>query len=195
MSESEYSAESMSYVDEMDQIDEYGEVGMALNEEQMSGQKRSRGEGSSSADPIIPESADSGAGFLTELDVTKIDWTAEAHNQVELLMAFTSKDKLKVEQANNNLFALVSVLAYNGVLSQEKVNKFDLGLLIDIEFRGVIDNLKTKKSGEWDTRLFKYFPKHEWPRHFLDFVEKKQSAKPSKRFLEKFEKSKVIGST
>ena len=36
MSDSEYSAETMSDVDDTDQFDEFGDVGMALNEEPLS---------------------------------------------------------------------------------------------------------------------------------------------------------------
>ena len=60
MSDSEFSAESISVVDD----DDFGEMELAINEEPLSGKKRSIGESSSCADPIvIPESADSGSGF------------------------------------------------------------------------------------------------------------------------------------
>jgi hypothetical protein len=59
MSDSKYSGEILSDVDEIEELHEYGEIGMALNEEPMHGNKRSRDESSSSSDLIVPVPANS----------------------------------------------------------------------------------------------------------------------------------------
>ena len=114
----------------------------------------------------------------------------EARSQADLVIGSVGRDKAKIEIANENLFSLVSLLAYNCVLAQPKVNKHDLGLLVEIEFNAVLENLHLKRSGDWDNRLFKYLPDKKWPPYFLESIQKKRESKPNRAFLSKFAKSK-----
>ena len=123
-------------------------------------------------------------GFKKSTSVDTINWKISDENVVESVLK-SQCIALDESFLNEMLWNVVCVVAVDDVSSKKTSGGTDLQLLYEAAVTDTIANLKKKESAKWNDRLFRFLPNGNWPESFVDFIEDKKLAEPSKQFKEK----------